>query len=77
MAGPLFAAFVARRVQAEPGAMADQFAGTRTARRAPSLAITLLTILMPVLLMLAAALAQDRAAAGARARRRSSWRAAR
>ncbi len=57
LSGPLFTAFVARRVQAEPGAMADQFAGTRTADRTPSLAITLLTILMPVLLMLAAALA--------------------
>ena len=38
--------------------MAAQLAGRTTTDRPPSLAITLLTILMPVLLMLAAALAQ-------------------
>lgn len=59
IAGPLFTRFVVKRVAAEPGAIAAQLAGTTTrAARTPSLAVTLLTILMPVLLMLAAALAQ-------------------
>lgn len=64
LSGPLFARFITRRVHAEPGAMADQFAGHSTALRAPSLVTTLLTILMPVLLMLAAALAQAALPAG-------------
>ena len=38
--------------------MADQLTGTTTAARTPSLAVTLITILLPVLLMLLAALAQ-------------------
>ena len=46
------------RVSSEPGTMAAQLAGRAAHGRTPSLAITLLTILMPVLLMLAAALAQ-------------------
>jgi GntP family gluconate:H+ symporter len=58
VSGPVFARWITRRVVAEPGAMAEQFAGESTASRAPSLGVTLLTILMPVLLMLAAALAQ-------------------
>ena len=58
VAGPLFTRFISRRVSAEPGAIAAQLAGGVTGRPAPSLALTLLTILMPVLLMLAAALAQ-------------------
>ena len=58
VSGPLFGRFITKRVHAEPGAIADQFAGERTAVRSPSLGVTLLTILMPVLLMLAAALAQ-------------------
>jgi gluconate:H+ symporter, GntP family len=59
IAGPLFTRFIVKRVAAEPGAIAAQLAGTTTAAaRTPSLSVTLLTILMPVLLMLAAALAQ-------------------
>jgi GntP family gluconate:H+ symporter len=64
VSGPLFGRAISRRVQVEPGAMADQLTGTTTAIRAPSLGITLLTILAPVLLMLAAALAQATMADG-------------
>ena len=58
ISGPLFARFATARVSSEPGTMAAQLAGRTASGRPPSLAITLLTILMPVLLMLAAALAQ-------------------
>jgi gluconate:H+ symporter, GntP family len=58
VAGPLFSRFITRQVSADLGAIAAQLAGGATTSPAPSLAITLLTILMPVLLMLAAALAQ-------------------
>jgi GntP family gluconate:H+ symporter len=58
IAGPLFSRYITRRVHADPGAMADQLTTASAASRTPSLAVTLLTILMPVLLMLAAALAQ-------------------
>lgn len=58
IAGPLFTRFITRRVAAEPGAIAKQLAGGATASPPPSLTITLLTIMMPVLLMLAAALGQ-------------------
>jgi gluconate:H+ symporter, GntP family len=64
VAGPLFGRLVTPYVHADPGAMADQLTGPTTSRRAPSLAITLLTILMPVLLMLGAALAQVMLPAG-------------
>lgn len=58
LAGPVFGRFITRRVHAEPGAMADQFTGTSRAHHdTPPVGITLLTILMPVLLMLGAALA--------------------
>jgi GntP family gluconate:H+ symporter len=57
LSGPPFGRFISRRVHAEPGAMAEQLAGASTSLRAPSLGVTLLTILMPVLLMLAASLA--------------------
>lgn len=62
IAGPLFARFISARVVLHDGGrMAEQLAagGTATdaARRLPSLGVTLLTILMPALLMLAAALA--------------------
>src|SRR5687768_6578409 len=56
-AGPLFARFVSGRVTPRAGGMADQLTGT-TAGRAPSLAATLTTILLPVLLMMLAALAK-------------------
>ncbi len=56
--GPIFARIVTRRVHVEPGAMAEQLTAPSSARTPPGLAVALLTILMPVLLMLAAALAQ-------------------
>lgn len=64
LAGPLVARFVSRRTHVEPGAMADQLTGHTTATRAPSLVVTLVTILLPVLLMLVAALAQATLAPG-------------
>jgi gluconate:H+ symporter, GntP family len=57
VSGPIFSRFLGSRVIVNPGAMAQQFAGA-TAARPPSLGMTLLTILLPVLLMLLAALAQ-------------------
>jgi GntP family gluconate:H+ symporter len=64
VAGPYFGRAATRRVHADPGAMAEQFTTASAASRTPSLAVTLLTILMPVLLMLAAALAQATLAPG-------------
>jgi GntP family gluconate:H+ symporter len=58
VAGPLFGRAISRRVAVQPGAVADQLTGARSATREPSLAITLTTILLPVLLMLIGALAQ-------------------
>jgi GntP family gluconate:H+ symporter len=58
VAGPIFGRAISRRVAVQPGAVADQLTGARAAKREPSLAITLMTILLPVLLMLAGALAQ-------------------
>jgi gluconate:H+ symporter, GntP family len=56
--GPFFGRFISRRINVEAGGVADQLTGDTTAVRVPSLGITLLTILLPVLLMLVAALAQ-------------------
>jgi GntP family gluconate:H+ symporter len=58
VAGPLFGRFISRRVKVAPGSMGEQLTGSPTASRTPSLGITLITILLPVLLMLFAALAQ-------------------
>jgi gluconate:H+ symporter, GntP family len=58
VAGPLFGRFISRRVNVVPGSMGEQLTGSPTAARTPSLGITLITILLPVLLMLLAALAQ-------------------
>ena len=58
LGGPVFGRFISQRVVIEPGGMADQLTGQTTATRAPSLGATLTTILLPVLLMLFAALAQ-------------------
>ena len=58
LAGSLFGRFIGRRVHVEPGAMADQLTGSTSVARMPSLGITLLTILLPVLLMLLASLVQ-------------------
>ena len=49
---------MSRYVRAEPGAMADQLAGTTVSTSPPSLIVTIVTMLLPVLLMLGAALAQ-------------------
>ncbi len=58
ISGPLFGRFISRRVHVDAGAMADQLTGSTAAARMPSLGVTLLTILLPVLLMLVASLAQ-------------------
>jgi GntP family gluconate:H+ symporter len=58
LAGPVFGRFAAGRTHAEPGAMADQFTAASATARTPGLAITLVTILMPVILMSTAALGQ-------------------
>ncbi|MEO8075040.1 MAG: gluconate:H+ symporter [Acidobacteriota bacterium] len=62
--GPLVGRFVSRHVRVEPGAIADQFTGVKTASRMPSLGTTMVTILLPVLLMLLAAVAQGTMADG-------------
>jgi gluconate:H+ symporter, GntP family len=64
LAGPIFGRFISKRVHVEVGALADQLSGEVAAARPPSLFITLLTILLPVLLMLLAALAQTALADG-------------
>ena len=65
VSGPLFGRFISRRVRVDAGAMADQLSGesggARVRRRS---ALRLLTILLPVLLMLLAALAQATLADG-------------
>ena len=63
-AGPMFGRFISRRVQVDVGGLADQLSTAVAAPRTPSLAVTLMTILMPVLLMLLAALAQATLADG-------------
>lgn len=52
IAGPLFARTIAGRLHVEPGAIAEQLTATSAAPRAPSLAATVLTLLLPVALML-------------------------
>jgi GntP family gluconate:H+ symporter len=58
MLASLYGRFISRRVHVEAGALADQLSGAAAAARAPALGVTLVTILLPVLLMLFAALAQ-------------------
>jgi gluconate:H+ symporter, GntP family len=58
LSGPLFGRLISRRVHIDAGAMAEQLSGSGTVARPPSLPVTILTMLLPVLLMLAAALAQ-------------------
>jgi GntP family gluconate:H+ symporter len=62
--GPLVGRFVSRHIRVNPGAIAEQFTGATSAVRAPSLSITIVTILLPVLLMLLAAVAQGTMADG-------------
>lgn len=57
LAGPVFGRVISRRIHVEPGAMAEQLSTTHEGVRAPSLAVTLTTILLPVVLMLLASLA--------------------
>ena len=58
LSGPLFGRLISRRVHIDAGAMADQLSGTSASTHPPSLPVTIVTMLFPVLLMLAAALAQ-------------------
>ena len=65
LSGPLFGRMIGQRIAVDAGGMADQLTGTPAAARRPSLAATLTTILLPVLLMLFAALAQATLSDGA------------
>jgi gluconate:H+ symporter, GntP family len=58
ISGPLYAKYICRRVSVEPGPMAEQFTTVAAPTRSPSLAVTLVTMLLPVLLMLLASAAQ-------------------
>jgi GntP family gluconate:H+ symporter len=58
VSGPLFGRFISRRVSVTTGRVADELSADVSAATTPSLGITLVTILLPVLLMLGAALAQ-------------------
>jgi GntP family gluconate:H+ symporter len=58
LSGPLFGRLISRRIHISTGAMADQLSGTSVSAHPPSLPVTVITMLLPVLLMLAAALAQ-------------------
>lgn len=58
LAGPIFGRIVSRRVHVDPSGMAAQLSAVSTVAHPPSLPVTLFTILLPVLLMLAASLAQ-------------------
>jgi GntP family gluconate:H+ symporter len=64
VAGTLVGRVASGRMHVDVGGMADQFTGQTTATRVPSLAVTVLTILTPVLLMLMAALVQATVADG-------------
>jgi GntP family gluconate:H+ symporter len=81
LSGPLYARYICRRVHVEPGAIAEQFthhiaatqqpatrpalASASSGAATPGLAVTVVTMLLPVLLMLFAALAQTAMADGA------------
>ncbi len=56
IAGPVFGRFVASRIRVEPGGMAAQLSSKPAAKEPPGFGLTLLTILLPVLLMLGATL---------------------
>jgi GntP family gluconate:H+ symporter len=58
ISGPLYTKYICRRVEVEPGPIAEQFTKVAMPARTPSLGITLVTMLMPVLLMLLASAAQ-------------------
>jgi GntP family gluconate:H+ symporter len=65
VAGLLVGRMAGARMNVAVGTLAGQFAGDTTAARVPSLGITLLTILAPVILMLLAALVQATMSDGA------------
>lgn len=52
IAGPLFGRLIGRRITLAAGSMAEQLTGSTAATRPPSLAATLVTILLPVGLMI-------------------------
>ena len=58
LSGPVFGRLISRHVQIQAGPIAEQLSGPSTASRPPSLGVTLFTMLLPVLLMLLAALAE-------------------
>jgi GntP family gluconate:H+ symporter len=58
ISGPFYAKYICRRVDVEPGPIAEQFTNVAPPARTPSLGVTLVTMLMPVLLMLFASAAQ-------------------
>jgi len=64
IAGPLFGRFITPRVNVQLGSVADQFVAVTPPARPPGLGITLTTILLPVILMLLSALAQQTMADG-------------
>ena len=57
LAGPLFGKFVARRIHVEVGGIGAKLVAGTEAKRCPGLGITLFTILLPVLLMVLATVA--------------------
>src|SRR4029453_17127319 len=54
LAGPLFGAFISRRVSAEIGGIGAQLITPADRKRCPGFGVALLTILLPVVLMLVA-----------------------
>jgi GntP family gluconate:H+ symporter len=64
IAGPFFGRFITPRVNVQLGSVADQFVDVTPPPRTPGLGITLTTILLPVILMLLSALAQQTMADG-------------
>jgi len=56
ISGPIYARYICRRIHVEPGPIAEQFTNVAVHTRTPTLGVTLVTMLMPVLLMLLLAL---------------------
>ncbi len=57
IAGPLFGKFISRRVTVEPGGIGRQLSKSSLREKRPRFAVALVTILLPVLLMLSATVA--------------------
>jgi GntP family gluconate:H+ symporter len=64
VSGPIVGRFISRRLHVVMGTVADQFVAVKQPERPPALSVALLTILLPVILMLLAALAQGTMADG-------------